>query len=172
MTQRKTRKVSPRRTRSGSSILVEVSGCEAGLRRLIRRAARAALSAEGVGAGRLDVAVVDHREMRRLHGRWMGETTATDVLTFDLKSRNVEKSKRRNVDGQIVVCESVARRRAREDRRDWRDELLLYVVHGCLHLCGYDDRRARDAARMHRREDEILTRMGRGPVFYSSRSDR
>jgi probable rRNA maturation factor len=122
-------------------------------------------------AGRLDIAVVDEREMKRLHGKWMGKATATDVLTFDLKRRYDDTPKRRNVEGQIVVCEDLARRRAREERGNWRDEVLLYVVHGCLHLCGYDDRTAGDAARMHRREDYILTKLGRGEVYYKTKSE-
>jgi hypothetical protein len=46
-----------------------------------------------------------------------------------------------------------------------RDELLLYAVHGMLHLCGYDDRTDRDFAAMHRREDHILSRLGVGAIF-------
>ena len=46
-----------------------------------------------------------------------------------------------------------------------RDEVLLYALHGVLHLCGYDDRTDRDFAAMHRREDEILERLGVGAIF-------
>ena len=169
MTARKKRKpASSRRPRPGASITVDVGGGSPGLRRLIRKAARAALTAEGYGDGRLEVAVVDERDMMRLHRRWLGNPAPTDVLTFDFGKKG-EKAARRSVDGQIVVCESVARRRAEPDRRDWVDEVLLYVVHGCLHLCGYNDRRPGDATRMHRREDEILLRMGRGPIFFDAR---
>jgi hypothetical protein len=44
-------------------------------------------------------------------------------------------------------------------------ELLLYALHGMLHLAGFDDRTARGFATMHRTEDDILTRLGVGPVF-------
>lgn len=173
MTARKKRKpASSRRPRPGASITVDVGGGSPGLRRLVRQAAREALVGEGYLDGRLEVAVVDERDMMRLHRRWLGNPAPTDVLTFDFNSDAGKRAKRRSVDGQIVVCESVARRRAQPDRRDWRDEVLLYVVHGCLHLCGYNDRRPGDAARMHRREDEILLRMGRGPIFFDARAMR
>lgn len=160
-----TRRFTKRTPRRDSTITVTVSGCSDGLKKSIRRAAREAVREEGVGAGRLDIAVVVDREMKRLHRAWMGTAATTDVLTFDLTSQNVKTSNRRTLDGQIVVCETVARARSRAGRGDWRAELLLYVVHGCLHLCGYDDHRARDSARMHRREDEILTRLGHGAVY-------
>jgi len=44
-------------------------------------------------------------------------------------------------------------------------ELLLYALHGMLHLCGFDDRTDRGFRTMHRREDDILTALGFGPVF-------
>ena len=78
---------------------------------------------------------------------------------------SVEGRPRPWIDGQVIVCRSVARRKARARGADWQKELLLYVVHGCLHLCGYDDERSEDAERMHRREDEILTALGLGAVF-------
>jgi len=99
--------------------------------------------------------------MRREHARWLGESGGTDVLAFDLR----ERKRADLVEGQLIVCQCVARRRARSRGGNWLAELLLYVVHGCLHLCGYDDVRPRDAAEMHRREDEILTQMGAGPVY-------
>jgi probable rRNA maturation factor len=46
-----------------------------------------------------------------------------------------------------------------------RDELALYVVHGLLHLCGYDDQTAEDRTRIRRREDEILTTEGLTNTF-------
>jgi ssRNA-specific RNase YbeY (16S rRNA maturation enzyme) len=46
--------------------------------------------------------------------------------------------------------------------------LLLYAVHGTLHLCGHDDRTAREYRIMHRTEDDLLTRLGVGPVFAAS----
>jgi hypothetical protein len=50
-------------------------------------------------------------------------------------------------------------------RHSLRNELLLYAIHSLLHVQGYDDVKAQDAAEMHRREDEILLRLGVGAVY-------
>ncbi|MFQ5423711.1 MAG: rRNA maturation RNase YbeY [Phycisphaerae bacterium] len=122
----------------------------------IRRAARHTLTGEGFTSGRLEIALVKDAEMRHHHRRWLSRDTSTDVLSFDLRDEAAPAT----VDGQIIVCESVARREARARRTDWCGELLLYVVHGCLHLCGYDDRSGPDYERMHRREATVMAELG------------
>lgn len=109
----------------------------------------------------MEVAIVGDAEMRRQHEWWKGCRDVTDVLSFDLR----EHAKPSNVDGQLIVCETVARRVAKAGGTNWDGELLLYVVHGCLHLCGHDDRRRGEAARMHAAEDAILSELGWGPVY-------
>jgi probable rRNA maturation factor len=64
-----------------------------------------------------------------------------------------------------VVCVPEARRRAAELGNPVRHELLLYALHGMLHLSGMDDRTLRQFRRMHHLEDAILRRLGVGPVF-------
>jgi probable rRNA maturation factor len=155
------KKVSRRNPAADSAVKVQVSGVSGALAGRIRRAALATLVGEGRMGGRLEVAIVDDAEMRKLHRRWMGLGSTTDVLTFDLSDGGDDGV----VDAQLVVCKPMAVRRAAETGGDWRLELLLYVVHGCLHLCGYDDVSASKAARMHRREDEILLELGHGAVF-------
>ena len=99
--------------------------------------------------------------MSALHEQFMGIPGPTDVLTFplDLDTRG------RPVAGEVVVCASEARRRAKEHGVPLERELLLYALHGLLHLCGYDDRTDASFRAMHRTEDQILTRLGVGPVF-------
>jgi ssRNA-specific RNase YbeY (16S rRNA maturation enzyme) len=69
------------------------------------------------------------------------------------------------VAGEVVVCVPYAVRQARRSGAGVKKELLLYALHGMLHLCGFDDRTARDFAAMHEREDEILKAIGVGAVF-------
>ncbi|RIK64851.1 MAG: rRNA maturation RNase YbeY [Planctomycetota bacterium] len=162
--KRRTKRARPRsRPRTAPSrVTIVVTGADAPLSNLVRRAARAALAAQGVLAGRLEIAVVGEARMRAVHAQWLADSSVTDVLTFDLSDGPANSV----VDGQVLVCAPVARRRASERGIDWRHELLLYVVHGCLHLCGFDDRRNADAKCMHVREDQILRRIGVGPVYY------
>lgn len=147
--------------RNSHRLHIDVVATTPRLARLIRAAARHALRAEGVRDGRLGILTADATEMRRFHRRWLGIGNVTDVLTFDLSDRPNETA----VDAQIVVCIDAARARARASGASWQQELLLYVVHGCLHLRGYDDRRAADARVMHRREDVIMTELGYGPAY-------
>ena len=109
----------------------------------------------------LSVALVGDRRMSDLHEQFLDIAGPTDVLTFplDLDGRG------RPVSGEVVVCVPEARRRAKEQAVAVERELLLYALHGLLHLCGYDDRTDRAFRHMHRTEDQILTRLGVGPVF-------
>ena len=109
----------------------------------------------------LSVALVGDTRMARLHQQFMGVGGPTDVLTFPLD----EDERGRVLSGEVVVCVPEAARRARELGTSVERELLLYALHGLLHLCGYDDRTAAGYRRMHRTEDKILTRLGVGPVF-------
>lgn len=135
-------------------------------RPLLIRAARHAAMAEGFGTGGLSLAVMGKRAMRSLHRRFMNIDQPTDVLTFDLGTDPDEGT----IDGEIVVCADVARQRARRASgrsiiAAAREELALYIVHGVLHLAGYDDHDPADFARMHKREDELLEQLGLGRVF-------
>jgi probable rRNA maturation factor len=109
----------------------------------------------------LSVALVGDARMSRLHEQFMGIPGPTDVLTFPLD----EDGRGRVTAGEVVVCVPEALRRAKIEGQKPERELLLYALHGLLHLSGYDDRTASDYRRMHRTEDMILTKLGIGPVF-------
>jgi probable rRNA maturation factor len=109
----------------------------------------------------MSLALVGDRRMAKLHQRFMGIAGPTDVLTFELD----HDARGRVTAGEVVVCVPYAVRQARRTGVAVRKELLLYALHGMLHLCGFDDRTARDFAAMHEREDDILKRLGVGVVF-------
>jgi probable rRNA maturation factor len=130
---------------------------------LLQRVAACAARAEGFRSGQLSIAVVGARAMATLHRRFLGSLETTDVLAFDLGSDR----RQGNLDAEVVLCADVARRMAR--RRGGtlsaaRAELALYLVHGILHLAGYDDHTPRGFRRMHAREDELLTQLGLPPA--------
>jgi len=113
----------------------------------------------------MSLALVGDRRMAELHERFMGVAGTTDVLTFELD----HDARGRVVAGEVVVCVPYAIRQAKRTGISVRNELLLYALHGMLHLCGFDDRTDRDFAVMHQREDDILSRLGIGPVFAPAR---
>lgn len=112
----------------------------------------------------LSVALVTDARMSELHERFMNLPGPTDVLTFELD----HDLRGRVTGGEVIVCVPEARRQAKERGIALRMELLLYALHGMLHLCGFDDRTDRGFRTMHRREDDILTALGFGPVFAAS----
>ena len=127
----------------------------------LRRKLRAAHAALKPPLAELSLALVGDAEMSHLHQQYLNIPGPTDVLTFplDLDRRG------RPLSGEVVVCVPEARRQARLSATLVERELLLYALHGMLHLCGFDDRTAAGFQKMHRTEDQILTRLGVGPVF-------
>jgi rRNA maturation RNase YbeY len=103
----------------------------------------------------LSVALVNDRVMSDLHVQFMNIKGPTDVLTFPMDERG----------GEVIICVPEATRRAKEHRAAVQNELLLYAIHGMLHLCGMDDRTRRGFEDMHQMEDQILTKLGVGAVF-------
>ncbi|MDP2653916.1 MAG: rRNA maturation RNase YbeY [Candidatus Omnitrophota bacterium] len=121
----------------------------------IKALARTALRAEGVKHARLCVVFVDDRAIRILNRRFLKRSYATDVLAFDLTSGDGP------LEGEIAVSVQTAVRQARIYRTSLRHELDLYVVHGILHLTGYDDHSPGDIRLMRRREAELTGRPAR-----------
>jgi probable rRNA maturation factor len=119
----------------------------------VRRILRAALRhgrREGLA---LAVVFVGDAALARLHGRWLSDPGRTDVITFDLSDRFSQA-------GELYVSATAARRVGRERGVGARRELALYLVHGALHLCGFDDRAARARAKMRRAETAVLRALG------------
>ena len=83
--------------------------------------------------------------MARVHRVFLGDPAVTDVITFPY--------------GEILVCPAVARERAAEYGLDTEREVLLYALHGLLHLSGYDDRTPSLTQEMARAQARLLERL-------------
>ena len=114
----------------------------------------------------LSLALVNDRQMSQLHERFMNDPSPTDVLTFPLD----ENGRGEATSGEIVINVSQALRQSRRRGIPVQNELLLYAIHGMLHLKGMDDRTDSEYRRMHGLEDRILVKLGVGAVFNSSPS--
>lgn len=111
----------------------------------LRRWVQRALEADAEFTLRL----VGTAEGRRLNRLYRGRDYATNVLTFVYRTAPP-------IEADVVLCLPVLRREARAAARSLRAHLAHLVIHGVLHAQGYDHLRARDAARMQRRETELL----------------
>ena len=128
--------------------------------------------AEGVGIAEIDIAIVRGDEMASHNRRFLRHAGPTDVISFDLsdQQRTDKRSSRRparaggGIAGQLIVCSDVAVRKAPLHQMTPQQELLLYVIHGLLHLMGYDDVAVRAMAKMHARQDELLREFLARPV--------
>lgn len=120
----------------------------------VREAARAALAQGGRPDLDLDVILVDETTLADLHGRFLGKATATDVIAFDLGEDGPPPA------AEIYVSVDCAQRVALQRDMDAGRELALYVVHGALHLCGFDDREEADRRTMGAAERDVLAALG------------
>jgi probable rRNA maturation factor len=109
----------------------------------------------------LSLALVGDARMSALHRRYRGIAGPTDVLSFEL-----DHDRRGRVTvGEVVICVPQAVRQSRRHGNRIADELLLYALHGMLHLSGFDDTTGPGYQKMHAMEDKVLTRLGIGAVF-------
>ncbi|MGH8300290.1 MAG: rRNA maturation RNase YbeY [Steroidobacteraceae bacterium] len=120
--------------------------------------------------GELGVRVVGAAESRRLNARYRGKDKPTNVLSFPpaplpgpTSGGPTRRSRRGTYArplGDLVICAQVVRSEAREQKKALQAHWAHLVVHGALHLVGYDQEREADAERMERREIVILGRLG------------
>jgi len=118
-------------------------------------AAACALEAEGSDA-LLSVTLVDDEEMAELHVRFSGGPGPTDVLAFPFGDDDTPRPPGLALLGEVVVSTDTAAREGEERGHGFERELLLYVIHGTLHLLGYDDQDPAERVRMHARQEELL----------------
>lgn len=108
------------------------------------------------GAG-VTVAFVSDRAMRELNRRWRGKSGTTDVLSFPSGQEEFERAEGLTL-GDVVVSAEQAGRRAAEHGLDFDGEAAQLILHGLLHLCGYDHET--DSGEMNALELTLRRRLG------------
>ena len=134
-------------------------------RKQVLQLIRRVIKEEGRSTKSLSIVLTDNRHLRDLNRQYLGHDFHTDVISFPLEDPEWSNgSANGGLNGEIIASAELAVQRARSLHGDPRAELMLYIVHGLLHLMGYDDRTPHDAKRMHDREDELLEGFGLGCV--------
>jgi probable rRNA maturation factor len=128
-------------------------------RRLLTEIIRAALPRSKKKVA-LTVAFVGDAEIRRLNRRYRGRDEVTDVLSFPLAGGFWPKQEQEL--GDIIISVSEARRETKRFGRKYRDEIALLVVHGVLHLLGFDHVKKSERKRMFGRQNRIMKKLGAG----------
>jgi probable rRNA maturation factor len=99
----------------------------------------------------LEVNFISAKKMKALNKKWHGSDCVTDVLAFPYEG---------DLLGEIFICPEKALSEVAHRSVTLTSELVLYAVHGALHLVGFDDRNPQNAEKMHRMEMEVLARAG------------
>ena len=115
-------------------------------RRRMRRAVQAILRDAEIAHAEISIALVDDPTIARLHQKFLDDPEPTDVLSF------VFDRSEQSLEGEVVASADTARAYAAKHKSAPDVELLLYVIHGTLHLVGYDDTAPRPRAVMRKME--------------------
>lgn len=134
-----------------SDAQTHVSVDHAALRSLVE----GVLRGEGIASASISLALVDDPTIHRVNREHLSHDYPTDVISFYFSGDGDT-----NLSGELIVSTETAARVAAEIGAPAWNELALYVVHGLLHLCGYDDLDEESAATMREREDAVLAREG------------
>jgi probable rRNA maturation factor len=119
----------------------------------LREIVRLVLAEEDIGDYEISLAFVDNPTIHRINKQFLDHDEPTDVITFPYSSDKV-------LVGELVIGVEVALEQSRAGGHPVDAELALYVVHGLLHLVGYDDKDAHDRRQMRARERHHLQGLG------------
>lgn len=124
----------------------------------VEEVVRAALQYEGVPAAEVDVLITDDETVRELNRRYAGEDEATDVLSFSLREGEEFPPPPDALPrlGEVILSLPTARRQAAEHGRTLRREVAHLLIHGTLHLLGYDHAEPEEEREMRSREETLL----------------
>ena len=136
-------------------------------KKMILQIVRRVIKEEGRSAKSLSIVLTDNRHIRDLNREYLGRNGVTDVISFPLEDLDWPGGHCSNggINGEIIASAELAVQQAQTTNTDPRAELMLYLVHGLLHLMGYDDRKPEQARQMHAREDALLEDLGFGCVY-------
>lgn len=164
---------------------VEIANSQAGVEideGFLREVVSRTLAEEGVVRADISVAIVDDPTIHDLNRRHLAHDEPTDVLSFLLSGDAGEpgadqrgsasgcRGAGKSLEGEVIASAETALRRAPDFAWSPHDELVLYIVHGLLHLAGYDDLTPAEKRLMRRRERAILALWGLAPRYRRRRS--
>jgi probable rRNA maturation factor len=125
----------------------------------LKKAGVAVLEGEGITSAKIVVAFVPNSHIHRLNRQFLNHDEPTDVMTFPYSGPQSKK-----LEGEIVIGYEIAQEYAADRGHAVDLELQLYVIHGCLHLCGYDDTTAKTEKVMRAKEREYLKAIGTADI--------
>lgn len=125
----------------------------------VERTAKTVLRELGRNGAEINIVFVSSQKIRVLNRRYLGKDTATDVLAFRQDRDPGETCISKDFFGDIIISSDRAARNAKEYGISFEEETALYVIHGILHLSGYEDRTVKGRSRMKRMENDIFKKI-------------
>ncbi len=104
------------------------------------------------GRTELSIALIGDRAMGRLNKIYRGQDKVTDVLSFNYKPILL---------GEIIICYPQAVRQARRQKHSVKKEIKILLIHGLLHLLGYDHKKKKEAEKMQNLEKKVLSKINK-----------
>lgn len=124
----------------------------------IKKCAEQALEALGEGKSELSLLLVNDAYIRRLNHKYRNVDSRTDVLAFSMREGE-GLSKKSPILGDVVISVETAKREAEKRNKKLHEEICLYLIHGVLHLLGYDDSVTHERKKMEAKQKELLRLM-------------
>tara|TARA_B100001094_G_scaffold125504_1_gene121535 strand:- start:68315 stop:68767 length:453 start_codon:yes stop_codon:yes gene_type:complete len=119
------------------------------------------LQAEGIHTGELNLIFVDSESMKELNENHLGKSEPTDVLAFPLDSVDTTPSETPILLGDVIICPEKAEENAQLQNKTFEEEIALLVLHGILHILGYDHAHTDEKVVMKKREEQLMSELYR-----------
>ena len=143
--------------------MIEISNLTTNLveEEFLKKIAKIVLEGEGKSKSDLSIALIGPGKMRKLNKRYLGKNRATDILAFGETSRYKVKDVRYKIRdlGEIVICLREVKKNAKKFKSSFEKELARVLIHGILHLVGYDhEKNEKEAQKMEEKEKYYLSK--------------
>jgi probable rRNA maturation factor len=122
---------------------------------IIKHQVKKILKAQGLKNAFLSIVFVRDKKIRDLNKRFLNRNRSTDVLAFDLRDKSKTKFSS-SLNGEIIISIDAAETNARYYKNSFQQEIKLYIIHGILHLLGYNDKKKYQIKVMRKKEKELL----------------
>jgi probable rRNA maturation factor len=123
----------------------------------IRKVLSLVFSSLGIPYAQASILLCDNNFIRKLNRKFFNESGVTDVISFPLKDAINPQYL-----GEVVICVEEAKNSSKLYGNTWQEELVLYLIHGILHILGFDDIKAKDRLKMQAKQEKILSKLLQG----------
>jgi probable rRNA maturation factor len=128
--------------------------------KFLKKIAKEILKKEKKNNLELSVALLKREKIKELNKKYLGRNYLTDVLSFSLLGKARAKPRTKNIFGEIIICPEEVLRNASKIKENFEKELARVLIHGILHLLGYDHvKKKKEAKLMEKKEEYYISKI-------------